>query len=101
MFCPHCKSILRPKEIGGKRVLWCSCGYTSEKKEDAAFKEKGNVKQITVVEEVEVGPLVDAECEKCGHKKAHYWTMQTRAADEPETRFFRCEKCRHTWREYA
>ncbi|MEM4865380.1 MAG: hypothetical protein QXY09_02690 [Acidilobaceae archaeon] len=27
--------------------------------------------------------------------------MQTRAADEPPTRFYRCTKCGYTWREYA
>jgi DNA-directed RNA polymerase subunit M len=32
---------------------------------------------------------------------AYFWTQQTRGADEPETRFFKCTKCSHTWREYA
>ncbi|MEK6933005.1 MAG: transcription factor S, partial [Nanoarchaeota archaeon] len=27
-------------------------------------------------------------------------TSQTRAADEAETRFFKCTKCKHTIREY-
>ena len=40
-------------------------------------------------------------CEKCGNKAAYYWTQQTRGADEPETRFFKCTKCEYTWREYA
>ncbi|PIO07920.1 transcription factor S, partial [Candidatus Pacearchaeota archaeon CG10_big_fil_rev_8_21_14_0_10_35_219] len=31
---------------------------------------------------------------------AYFWTMQTRAADESETKFYRCTKCDHTWREY-
>jgi DNA-directed RNA polymerase subunit M len=25
---------------------------------------------------------------------------QTRAADEPETKIYRCVKCQHSWREY-
>ena len=45
-------------------------------------------------------PLTDEECPKCKHGKAYYWLVQTRAGDEPETRFFRCEKCKHTWRDY-
>ena len=45
-------------------------------------------------------PKIKTKCEKCGHKVAYYWTQQTRAADEPETRFFKCEKCEYTWREY-
>ncbi|MCJ2562923.1 MAG: transcription factor S, partial [Candidatus Thermoplasmatota archaeon] len=29
------------------------------------------------------------------------WQLrQTRAADEPETRIYRCTKCSHTWREF-
>ena len=44
---------------------------------------------------------VDEECPKCGHNKAFFWEEQTRASDEPETSFFRCVKCKHTWREYT
>ena len=41
-----------------------------------------------------------AECPKCGHRTAYFWLVQTRAGDEPETKFLRCEKCGHTWRDY-
>ena len=27
--------------------------------------------------------------------------FQTRSADEPTTRFYRCQKCKFTWREYT
>ncbi|MCD6114052.1 MAG: transcription factor S, partial [Thermoprotei archaeon] len=40
------------------------------------------------------------ECPKCGNREAYVWMMQTRAADEPPTRFYRCTKCGYTWREY-
>ena len=41
-----------------------------------------------------------AECPKC-HNGEAFWVMrQTRAADEPTTRIYRCVKCSHTWREY-
>ncbi|GAG32325.1 unnamed protein product [marine sediment metagenome] len=46
-------------------------------------------------------PLADEECPKCGCPKAYYWTVQTRAGDEPETRFYKCKKCGHVWREYS
>ena len=46
-------------------------------------------------------PLGDAKCRKCGHVKAHFWDQQTRSADEPATRFFKCEQCKHTWRDNA
>ncbi len=104
MFCPECGSILRPKDKGGKRILFCSCGYTKnpEGNESAEIKEsvKG-AKQIHVVENVETHPKIKAKCEKCANDVAYYWTQQTRGADEPETRFFKCTKCNFTWREYA
>ncbi|RKX65519.1 MAG: transcription factor S, partial [Tenericutes bacterium] len=44
-------------------------------------------------------PVVEAECPDCGLVKAEFWTMQTRSSDEPETQFFKCKKCRKTWKE--
>jgi DNA-directed RNA polymerase subunit M len=37
-------------------------------------------------------------CPKCSHTEAFYDIRQTRAADEPETQFYRCCKCNHQWR---
>ena len=48
----------------------------------------------------EINPITEAECPECGHNKAFYWSKQTRAGDEPETNFFKCEKCKHQWRDY-
>lgn len=101
IFCPRCGSLLKPKLEKNKRVLGCSCGYTSSGSVPSEIKEKVQAtKDIEVIEEVETKPLVEAVCKKCGHKKAYFWSLQTRAGDEPETRFFKCEKCRYTWREY-
>ena len=43
-------------------------------------------------------PLTDADCPKCEHEKAYYWLVQTRAGDEADTKFLKCEKCKHTSR---
>jgi len=51
--------------------------------------------------ELETKPIVEERCEKCSNKEAYFWTIQTRAADEAETRFFKCTKCNYTWREYS
>ena len=85
----------------GKSV--CRCGYVSKKK-PLQIREKirhGPAEIKVIQEEVNPLPVVDEECPKCGHNKANYWTMQTRAADEGETKFLKCEKCRHTWRDYG
>lgn len=43
----------------------------------------------------------DVTCPKCGAKKALSWVQQTRASDEPPTRFYKCVSCEYTWREYS
>ncbi|MBS3132348.1 transcription factor S [Candidatus Woesearchaeota archaeon] len=105
MFCPKCGSILLPKKEGSKKLLACSCGYKSTEIDQAKIKEPGAKKgrAVEVIEkgELETLPKTGAECPKCGHKTAYYWLVQTRASDEPETKFLKCEKCGHTWRDYS
>ncbi|MBI4143776.1 transcription factor S [Candidatus Woesearchaeota archaeon] len=99
MFCPKCGSILLPKF--DKKVMACSCGYTSKDKAIIHTVLKPDVeKKEGAIKEQESLPLTEAECSKCHHPHAYWWTKQTRAGDEPETRFFKCEQCKHTWREY-
>jgi len=99
-FCPKCGSVLIEKD-GKFKCARCS------------FKPKGKVKiqssetlvqkeKVGVVKEkdVDVMPITSALCPKCGHREAYFWSSQTRGSDEAETRFFRCTKCKHTWREY-
>jgi transcription factor S len=102
MFCPKCGSILIPKKDRNKQVLACKCGYKNTEESDMKFKEVITPhKEVEVIEEQkEALPIVEEECPKCKHKQAYSWELQTRAADEPPTQFFRCEKCRHTWRHY-
>ena len=101
MFCPKCKSLLRPKMEGNKRVMGCHCGYVAGESISAAISEKSKqAKEIHVMEDIETRPIVDTNCKKCGNKQAYFWSIQTRASDEPETRFFKCTKCKTTWREY-
>jgi len=104
LFCPKCSSILIPKQ-GAKGVLSCSnCSYKSKVSEDLVIKEKVKVpkeKEIVVIEKrVDSLPKTHEECPKCKHKEAYFWTIQTRAGDEAETRFFECTKCKNRWRAY-
>ncbi len=46
-------------------------------------------------------PTCDFDCSKCDSKKAYYWMIQTRASDEPETKFLKCVKCKYTTRDYS
>jgi len=103
MFCPKCGSILIPKKEEKKVVIKCSCGYEKADKSHAVVKERieEKAKVEAVEEEVEVYPIThDAECPKCGHSAAYFWEIQTRASDEPATKFMKCQKCKHIWRDY-
>ena len=99
-FCPKCGAILIQK----KKTAGCPrCKYASKGKLKIEVKEKlGDKKQIAVIkeEDVEVLPLVEKQCPTCKNEKAYFWTTQTRSADEAETKFYRCRKCKHTWRDY-
>jgi len=95
LFCPKCGSLLFPNE--GKMI--CGCGYKGG--EGLIKDEKKKKKEIEVVEkEVEIYPIIKIDCGKCGNKEAFYWTVQTRSADEPETIFYKCTKCKNQWRQY-
>lgn len=92
-----------PKKENGKNVIICSCGYTDKKVVVEEFKEE--IKQKKGIEvagdEDSMLPETDGECPKCKNDKAYYWLVQTRAGDEPETKFLKCTKCKHTWRDYS
>jgi len=107
MFCPKCGSILMPKVVDGKKVIQCSCGYKSGETEKLKLTENignGKKQKFAVAEpekEEETMPKTKAECPKCGNREAYFWEVQTRAGDEPPTKFLKCVKCKHTWRDYS
>ena len=98
-FCPKCGSVLvqKRKNDGCPR-----CSYVSKKHTKISTSEKINEKsEIPVIKKpVETMPIVNEKCPKCGHDKAYFWTVQTRASDESETKFYKCIKCGNTKREY-
>lgn len=85
----------------GKNCNRCDYKTDKEVKLEATQKMEKK-KEVVVVEDGdnEVNPIIEMTCEKCKNPEAYFWTKQTRAGDEAETRFFRCTKCKHTWREY-
>lgn len=94
LFCPKCGNLLRPSD----GIMKCSCGYSQE--EGKVTEKKKSKRKVEVVQKKESYPAVDGECPKCKHNKLYNWSLQTRSSDEPETQFFKCVKCGHTWREY-
>lgn len=106
-FCDACGSMMVSRD--GEMVCQNDdCGATAERDEERAAQFVSTEAQSTddVIEteegaEFEGKPTAsDVTCDKCGHGKAWYTIKQTASADEPPTRFFKCQECGHRWREY-
>lgn len=83
--CPKCKKVVKGK------VRIKTSEKMAEKTKLGLLKEKDS----------SVWPVSTENCPKCNNKKAYYWTAQKSTTEEEETTFFRCTKCKNTWREYA
>jgi DNA-directed RNA polymerase subunit M len=107
-FCEKCGAMMVPfsKEDGGRALKCRSCEHTKEieggKLRVSQDIEKGPRDKIIVVEDDSIPmPVTKASCPKCDNNDAYYWTVQTRRGDEGATEFYRCTKCKHTWRNYG
>ncbi len=103
-YCDDCDGIIVAEKSGDETAFKCrSCGKKYEKKGgEMEIREESDTasKEITVGNDDESLPVTDEDCEECGNDEAYWWTEQTRSADEPPTRFYRCTECSHTWRVY-
>ncbi|MFX1304638.1 MAG: transcription factor S [Promethearchaeota archaeon] len=108
-FCPDCDNLLRKRKINDKLFLVCKCGFQKEVDENLDEIQKSILKKkkafeknlliLTQDDKISVYPKTKRDCPKCGHIEAETWQKQIRGADEPSTHFFRCTKCKYTWRE--
>ncbi|MBI5803443.1 transcription factor S [Candidatus Pacearchaeota archaeon] len=100
-FCPKCGSVLIKKT----RNFGCPrCNYSTKEKIKIGSTEKMNERKEVVVmkeKDAQTLPVTSETCKKCKNKEAYFWTIQTRAGDEAETKFFKCTKCEYTWRDYS
>ncbi len=102
-FCPKCEVKLKKE---GADLQCPNCGYVEGKvlTQQKKVIQKESIEALNVFAENEgeqTLPTIKIECESCGNDEAVWWMLQTRSADEPTTQFYRCIKCRHTWRNYA
>ena len=102
-FCDECGSMMK-KEDG---VMQCtSCDYSTAQHSDGEFVSTAEQSGDELIETAEGDNFEgkptasDVVCDECGHTKAWYTIKQTGAADEPPTRFFKCQDCGYRWREY-
>ena len=105
-FCPNCEIRLQKNDSG---LLHCpKCKYLKEKTVESAKEEPEEANsEFLVMGESDLNQAkglestIKIDCEKCHNQEGVWWSLQTRSADEPETRFYRCTKCNHTWRDYT
>jgi DNA-directed RNA polymerase subunit M len=97
MFCEKCKCLLTRD---GKNWVCKKCNVEAKPADEKVMREIHQTEIVVLTEELDVLPRMKAECPKCGHNEAFYVLRQTRKSDEPETKIFRCCKCKASWREY-
>jgi len=92
----------------GDQMVCARCGVTEAKDASLAGEYTSTESQtFDDVVETEAGQAEeglptakDVSCDRCGHDRAWYTIKQTASADEPPTRFFKCQECGYRWREY-
>ncbi|KAF7998267.1 hypothetical protein HCN44_009665 [Aphidius gifuensis] len=105
-FCSDCGSILPllgPK--GGVTCYACKRVWGPEVFGDLAMKYTikfnnidtyANDKNTLDDDEDADGPVVERKCSECGNDQMSYATVQLRSADEGQTVFYTCTKCKYT-----
>jgi len=94
--CFVCRSPIEAKDMQEvKYVIHFNDPDVYSKEEGiASGGKKGKGKKGKKQEEEAEGPLVDRECKECGNKQMSYATLQLRSADEGQTVFYTCTKCK-------
>ncbi|XP_049281629.1 DNA-directed RNA polymerase I subunit RPA12 [Anopheles funestus] len=104
-FCPKCGTILPTLKLTNKVSCYsCQSGFDAaafgtmeteytihfnsyeNKKSDQAERSEGEAAE---------GPIVNRQCPMCGNDQMSYATLQLRSADEGQTVFFTCTKCKY------
>lgn len=104
-FCSVCGALLPNLPVEGNTINCRACKYAApidefferetrytvffNKRQDLSKKGKKDDK------DEEEGPTIERKCPKCGHDKMSYAALQLRSADEGQTVFFTCLKCKY------
>jgi len=108
-FCSDCGSILPllkekgdatcyrcsrhfPEDVFGNTKIKYTIHFNSIDAYTKNAEEESRKNKDTTDEE---GPIVDRKCPKCGNDKMSYATLQLRSADEGQTVFYTCTKCKY------
>lgn len=102
-FCAACGALLPSLPETGHSVTCRACQYQApissfvnrETAYTVVFNKRENTARRRGDDEEEEGPTVERKCPKCGHDKMSYAALQLRSADEGQTVFFTCLKCKY------
>ncbi|CAG5085476.1 Oidioi.mRNA.OKI2018_I69.PAR.g10904.t1.cds [Oikopleura dioica] len=106
-FCPVCGGLLK---VGGhgpnvQRMECLTCPYIHNIMEPLTNKKFPRLKELRDVmggdAAWENADSMEEACtrEGCTNRRAYFFQLQTRSADEPMTTFYRCTVCAHQWKE--
>jgi len=108
-FCDECGGMLVSEKEDGETLMKCrNCGEHQDVEADemkvTEEKEDDPMNRLNVNEEGDdeaTRPTTEKECKKCGEETEQEWWMeQTRASDEPPTRFYKCRQCGNVYKIY-
>ncbi|CAN6287073.1 unnamed protein product [Urochloa humidicola] len=92
--CPLCGFKRMAKEIEGKETRYTVTAEDIRRE----LKIEPFVTLESAMQEVVVQrPVVPKPCPRCNHSEAECYTRQMRSADEGETTFYECTKCKYTF----
>ncbi len=101
-FCPDCGALLPCLPTVGEAVTCLACKNAvpikmfsdTETSYTVIFNKKETTSKRRADDDEEEGPTVERKCPKCGYDKMSYAALQLRSADEGQTVFFTCLKCK-------
>ncbi|XP_047000167.1 DNA-directed RNA polymerase I subunit RPA12 [Schistocerca americana] len=89
--CYTCKKEYGPEVFGAMETSYIV--HFNNLDDYAAVKAKK--KEQKMQDDEAAGPVVERKCPKCNNDKMSYTTLQLRSADEGQTIFFTCTKCKY------
>lgn len=101
-FCASCGALLPSLPEKGNTVSCRACKFAApidsfvgrETSYTIIFNKRENTKAKKDEDDEDAGPTIERKCPKCGHDKMSYAALQLRSADEGQTVFFTCLKCK-------
>ena len=106
-FCSSCgkRMVMKRTKDGAVFICpVCKCEKTKNSEVKTIGPKKPRETIVVIGKEdqgLKTNPTTEIKCPKCDNNLAYTWLVQTRSGDEGAIPFFRCTKCKHTFRLYT